>query len=41
MSAVQIRRLWKEYGRQVVLENISLDVVSGEFVSIFGASGCG
>jgi len=41
MSAVRIRRLWKEYGRQVVLENISLDVESGEFVTIIGASGCG
>jgi NitT/TauT family transport system ATP-binding protein len=41
MSAVQVRRLWKEYGRQVVLENISLDVESGEFVTIIGASGCG
>ena len=41
MSAVQVRKLWKEYGRQVVLENISLDVASGEFVTIIGASGCG
>ncbi len=41
MSALQVRRLWKEYGRQVVLENISLDVESGEFVTIIGASGCG
>lgn len=41
MSAVQVKRLWKEYGRQVVLENISLDVESGEFVTIIGASGCG
>jgi NitT/TauT family transport system ATP-binding protein len=41
MSAVQVRKLWKEYGRQVVLENINLDVASGEFVTIIGASGCG
>ena len=38
MSALRVRRLWKEYGRQVVLENISLDVESGEFVTIIGAS---
>jgi NitT/TauT family transport system ATP-binding protein len=41
MSIVRIRRLWKEYGHQVVLENISLDVEPGEFVTIIGASGCG
>jgi NitT/TauT family transport system ATP-binding protein len=41
MSALRVRRLWKEYGRQVVLENINLDVASGEFVMIMGASGCG
>jgi NitT/TauT family transport system ATP-binding protein len=41
MSTVQVRRLWKQYGRQVVLENINLDVAAGEFVTIMGASGCG
>lgn len=41
MSFISIRHLWKEYGRRVVLENISLDFERGEFVSIVGASGCG
>ncbi|HSC75904.1 MAG TPA: ABC transporter ATP-binding protein [Pseudomonadales bacterium] len=41
MSFISIRHLWKEYGSRVVLENISLDVEQGEFVSIVGASGCG
>jgi NitT/TauT family transport system ATP-binding protein len=41
MSVVQMRRLWKRYGDQIVLENINLDVASGEFVTIIGASGCG
>ena len=41
MSELRVRRLWKTYGRQVVLENINLDVKSGEFVTIVGASGCG
>jgi NitT/TauT family transport system ATP-binding protein len=41
MSAVEVRRLWKQYGRQVVLENISLEVESGAFITIVGASGCG
>ncbi len=41
MSTVQVHRLWKYYGRQVVLENINLDIASGEFVTIVGSSGCG
>lgn len=38
---IRIRKLWKQYGERVVLENLSLDVHEGEFVSIVGASGCG
>lgn len=38
---IRLRRLWKSYGEKVVLENLSLDVQAGEFVSIVGASGCG
>ncbi|HQQ64281.1 MAG TPA: ABC transporter ATP-binding protein [Pseudomonadales bacterium] len=41
MSFIAIRHLWKEYGTKVVLENISLDVNAGDFISIVGASGCG
>lgn len=38
---IEIKRLWKEYGDTVVLENINLSVQAGEFISIVGASGCG
>ncbi|MFZ5755575.1 MAG: ABC transporter ATP-binding protein [Pseudomonadota bacterium] len=38
---IRIRHLWKSYGDKVVLENLSLDVQAGEFVSVVGASGCG
>jgi NitT/TauT family transport system ATP-binding protein len=41
MATVKIRRLWKEYGDQVVLENLNLTIADGEFVTIVGASGCG
>ncbi|MBB6091388.1 NitT/TauT family transport system ATP-binding protein [Povalibacter uvarum] len=41
MASVTVKRLWKEYGRQVVLENLNLRIEDGEFVTIVGASGCG
>jgi NitT/TauT family transport system ATP-binding protein len=41
MAAVTIKRLWKEYGSQVVLENLNLVIPDREFVTIVGASGCG
>lgn len=41
MAQVTIKKLWKEYGNHVVLENIDLHVKDHEFVTIVGASGCG
>lgn len=41
MASVTVRRLWKEYGDQVVLENLNLHIADREFVTIVGASGCG
>lgn len=41
MAYIEIDHLWKEYGDQVVLEQISNSVEEGEFVTIVGASGCG
>ncbi|MGD9842228.1 MAG: ATP-binding cassette domain-containing protein [Steroidobacteraceae bacterium] len=41
MAELTVRRLWKEYGSQVVLENLNLVVADHEFVTIVGASGCG
>jgi len=41
MASITIRRLWKEYGHHVVLENVNLHVHDHEFVTIVGASGCG
>lgn len=41
MTQVIVKHLWKEYGNQVVLENVNLHVNDHEFVTIVGASGCG
>ena len=42
MSALlSLRNVWVEYGDKVVLENVSLDVEAGSFVSIIGPSGAG
>jgi len=41
VTQVTVRHLWKEFGNQVVLENVNLHVADHEFVTIVGASGCG
>jgi len=41
MSQVSIKNLWKSYGDQTVLENISLEIEEGTFISLVGPSGCG
>jgi NitT/TauT family transport system ATP-binding protein len=41
MTRVLVRDVWKEYGPQIVLERINLDIVDGAFVSLVGPSGCG
>ena len=41
MSAVAIDHLWMGYDGISVLENVSLKVAAGTFVTLVGASGCG
>ncbi len=41
MSALSIRDVWVEYGDQIVLERINLEITSGSFVSLVGPSGAG
>ncbi|WNW11578.1 ABC transporter ATP-binding protein [Pseudomonas sp. DTU_2021_1001937_2_SI_NGA_ILE_001] len=41
MSFIQVRNVWQQYGDQVVLEGLDLDVAEGEFCTLVGASGCG
>ncbi|MFK7864366.1 MAG: ABC transporter ATP-binding protein [Pseudohongiellaceae bacterium] len=38
---IELKRLSKHYGENVVLENLSTTVSEGEFVTLVGASGCG
>jgi NitT/TauT family transport system ATP-binding protein len=41
MSALSFRNVWVEYGNQVVLEHINIEIASGSFLSIVGPSGAG
>jgi len=41
MSELKVERVWKEYGDQIVLEDVSLTVASRAFVALVGPSGCG
>ena len=41
MAEIVIDNVWKEYGAQVVLENLNLKLAAHEFVTIVGPSGCG
>ena len=38
---IQVKNVWQEYGEQVVLERLNLNVQEGEFCTLVGASGCG
>ena len=41
MSYVDIQNIAKRYGNRMIIENISITVDKGQFISIVGASGCG
>jgi NitT/TauT family transport system ATP-binding protein len=41
MGAISVRDVWVEYGDQIVLERINLEIAAGSFLSIVGPSGCG
>ncbi len=41
MSALSFRNVWVEYGDQIVLERINIEIASGTFLSVVGPSGAG
>jgi multiple sugar transport system ATP-binding protein len=41
MSALALRRITRSFGDNVILNDISLEVESGEFIALVGPSGCG
>ncbi|PAT43917.1 ABC transporter ATP-binding protein [Vandammella animalimorsus] len=41
MSFLRLHQLGKQYGKNWVVQDFSLDVAQGEFVSLLGPSGCG
>jgi NitT/TauT family transport system ATP-binding protein len=41
MSAIRVKDVWVEFGDQIVIENLNLEIASGSFLSIVGPSGCG
>lgn len=41
MSKISLRGISKNYGKVAAVDNIDLDVVKGEFLTLLGPSGCG
>jgi len=41
MSTIKVSKVWKEYGDQIVLENVSIEIENRAFVALVGPSGCG
>jgi iron(III) transport system ATP-binding protein len=41
VTAIALRSLRKEYGNQVAIPNLDLDIRDGEFFTLLGPSGCG
>lgn len=38
---IVLRAVYKSYGKKKVLDNLNMDIASGEFITAIGSSGCG
>ncbi|WP_396586221.1 ABC transporter ATP-binding protein [Bermanella sp. R86510] len=38
---IEVKNVWKQYGDNLILENLSTKVYEGEFITLVGTSGCG
>ena len=41
MDAVKLEKVYKSFGEERVLENITITLRAGEFVGLVGPNGCG
>jgi multiple sugar transport system ATP-binding protein len=41
LASIELKNVWKKYGKVIAVENVSWKCEDGEFFSILGPSGCG
>jgi ABC-type Fe3+/spermidine/putrescine transport system ATPase subunit len=41
MSSISVKSISKSYGATTVIDNLSIDIAEGEFLTLLGPSGCG
>ncbi len=41
MGLIKAKKIWKNYGDNIILEKVNFSMNSGEFCTLVGPSGCG